>query len=416
MLENINHPTLKQLKKIKSLSLFNNAELESFALLLEIHTAKQGETLINIGEPANYHLYILKGSATKQDSEEHRAYIKNEINDFYISQTQIQASLYTITAITDVQYITIYPDELNRFTHLLEPDSTGIDVDYLDQSDQANDLTFHIFQDIMADKIRVPAMPEIAIKIQRLFDNDNADVDSICALIQADASLSAKLLRIANSPVYSGYAAIDSINQAIVRMGMETLRNQVIIHAVSEMLSVTSSKMKIRMRKLWKESRRVAAFSRILSQKITGFNHEAAQMAGLLCNLGTLAIVQYIQDHHNLSYDEKSLDQTIINLRPQINSFLMHKWNLGDDIITVAEESHDWFRYNDNEADLCDVILIARYFSLLNENSVKKLPVLSRIPAYKKLKSQGFIMSDCISFVKESHAEVEQIENMLGSV
>ncbi len=416
MLESFNHPTVEQLKKVKSLALFNKTELESFSALLEIQTAKAGEQIIQIGDATHESLIILSGEATKKDAEGRNSYMTLEKDGFYISQTHMRPSLYSIEAVTEIEYINIHPEDLNRFTHMLEPDEAGIEVDYIEQSDEANDLTFHLFQEIMEDKIRIPAMPEVSMKIQKLFDNDNAEVDSLSELIQTDPSLSARLLRVANSPLYRGASSVDSISQAIVRMGMQTLRNQVIIYAVSEILSMTSFKMKMRMRKLWRDSRRVSAFSRILSQKLSGFNDEAAQMAGLLCNLGTLAIVQYIDDHKELSYDEKAIDQTIENLRPQINSFLMHKWNLGKELITVAEESHDWFRNNAHQADLCDVILVARYFSSLNKNSIKKLPVLSRLPAYEKLKSQGFLLSDSMQFLKESQAEVEIIESMLGNL
>lgn len=416
MLENLNHPTVEQLQKLKILFLFSEVELNSFSALLEVYEANATDKIIQIGDATAYSLFILNGEAIQLDRDGRHSYISLEKDGFYISQSHLRPSAFTIKAVTKIQYIKILPDDLNRFSHMFEPDADSIDVGYIKQSDEANDLSVHIFQEIMDDKIRVPAMPEISIKVQQLFESDNAEIETLSELIQTDPSLSAKILRVANSALYRGASSVDSIPKAIVRMGMKTLRNQVIIYAVSEMLTMTSHAMQLRMKKLWEESRRVAAFSRILSKNLPSFNAETAQMAGLLSNLGSVAIVQYIQDNYPHSYSETLLDQTITNLRPQINSFLMTKWNLGNELITVAEESHDWFRNNDSKADLCDVVLIARYFSCLSANRKNNLPLLSRLPALQKLKDQGFQMSDSLSFIKESQSEIELIENMLGSI
>ena len=140
-----------------------------------------------------------------------------------------------------------------------------------------------------------------------------------------------------------------------------------------------------------------------------------AQMAGLICDLGIVAILDYAQTHGDLYDDDETLDHTIRALHSQINGMLLYQWKLGDDIVTVGEESRNWFRNHRDQADLCDLVLVARYYSLMGTPAEKSLPALSKMPAFLKLQLE-FSAEDSASFVQESRTEVAAIENMLGSV
>jgi HD-like signal output (HDOD) protein len=218
----------------------------------------------------------------------------------------------------------------------------------------------------------------------------------------------ANLIKYANSPLYQGSSPVESLHQAIVCLGMKTVQKHVIIIATTRLFQKKSVGMKNRMRQLWKKSRRVAAFSRVLAAKSGIFDPDAAQMAGLLSDLGVIAILEYAQEHGDQYDDENSLDQTVKALRPQINSMLLQNWNLGDELVTVGEESRSWFRNNAVSADLCDLVLIARYHSYLGTEQADQLPLLSKLT--------DFGSADSLEFMKESQDEVAAIEQMLGTI
>ncbi len=412
----LNKPEVSQLRKIRSLSLFNDEDLKSLAETLTVGSATPGQKLISIGDVGHYKIYLLSGNLIEVGRNGSKLKARGEVGGFLQPLGTSRPSSSDLVAASDVEFLVIDWNHLSHFSQMLEPESGGIEVEEIEQSDEANELTVLLCHEIMSGSIRVPAMPDIALKIQKLFVDDNAETKSVVDLIQTDPSLSARLLRTANSPFYRGNASVDSLAQAIVRMGMEAVRKQVLVYAASEMFRETSAEMKAQMQKLWRDSRRVAAFSRILAQRTSGFDPEAAQMAGLLCNLGELAILQYVQDHSDLYRGEASLNETIANLRPQINAMLMSKWRLGDELITVAEESHDWFRNHRDEADLCDLVLVARYYSYLGSALMKGLPLLSKLPAFEKLKHKNFHPGESMAFLKDSQADVAAVEDMLGNI
>ena len=161
-------------------------------------------------------------------------------------------------------------------------------------------------------------MPDIAIKIQQAFASDDFDAQSIGALIQTDPAMSAKILSVANSALYRGKDVIDSLQQAIVRLGMETVRKLVLVFAAASLFKSESPAVKKRMLDLWSDSRRLSAFSRLLAQRLSCFDAESAQMAGLLSDLGGVAILQYAQQYDELIEDTEVLEQTLECLSPLI--------------------------------------------------------------------------------------------------
>jgi len=416
MIDDTGSPKTEQLRRIRSLVLFNDKELATLAATLHVQGARDDEKFIEAGDIGNFSLYLLSGKAICRTVNGSNRVIKAEPEGPLLPLALGRPSQYDVIASGEVEYLRLNLDELHRFTQVLEPSTEGIEVQAIEQSDEANALTIELCHEVLKGNINLPAMPDIAFKIQKLFSDENADMAILGNLIQTDPSLSARLLQMANSSLYRGNSPVDSLNQAIVRMGLETVRKQVLVYAASEIIRKTSPSLKKRMQTLWRESRRVSAFSRILANRTKGFDPESAQMAGLLGNLGEVAIAQYVQDHHSPGYTEEAVNQTINGLRSQINGMLMHRWNLGDELVTVAEESHDWFRNRHDEADLCDLVLIARYYSHLGMNDISHLPVLSKIPAFHKLRGCGFNPGESLQFLKESLSEVELIESLLGNI
>jgi len=416
MQSNASKPDLSTLKKIRSLELFSDDQLNGLAQSLTINVANSGDHIIAAGDTGSYSLYILSGDAIGRAVDGITKKIKTRDDGWLQPVAQLRPSLYDVDAINTVHYLEISNEKLSELSKALESENPEMEIKFIDQGETANRLTTELFQDILSEKIRLPTLPDIIVKIQQEFAKENCDLDRIHELIQSDPVITAYLLKHANSPLYQGSSPVESLRQAIVRLGMKAVQNHVIIIAATRLFQEKSVGMKKRMRQLWKNSRRVAAFSRVLAAKSGIFDPDAAQLAGLLSDLGVIAILEYAQEHNDQYDDENALDQTVKALRPQINSLLLQNWNLGDELVTVGEESRTWFRNNSVSTDLCDLVLIARYHSYLGTEQADQLPLLSKMPAYCKLKLTDFGPQDSIEFMKESQDEVAAIEQMLGTI
>jgi len=404
----------KVLRKMRSLELFDDEQLDHLAARLETKLAAPRQRIITHGDLGDYSLYLLSGEAISRGSDgtEHR--LQPEIDGSLQPVAQLRPSQYEVESISRVEYLEIPNQLLTGFSQAEEAGGDGFEVEFIEQSDSANQLTIHLCQDIASGNISLPKMPDVVHKIQQEFASDDYDVATITGLLQSDPSISAQLLKTANSVLYRGDAPIETLQQAVMRMGMDVIRKQIMIYAATELFRSKSAGMKARMQSLWKNCRKVSAFSRILAARSGHFDPELAQMAGLVSDLGVVAILNYAQEHSELYGDDEALDQTVHMLHSQINGMLLYQWGLSHEIVSVGEESRNWFRNHQDQADLCDLVLVARYYSLLGSPAQAGLPALSKVPAFQKL-NLGFSAQDSIEFIRESRDEVAAVESMLGA-
>lgn len=412
----MSQPTIKLLRRLRTLSQFSDVQLGEFAGQLSIEAASKNKRLIERGETEEFSLYILSGTVKTIAKDDTEKAIESSTEGDLSPVAHIRPSMYDVDAASHIEYIKIPTSLLTGFAQQLESEETSMDVVTIEQTSEESELTIQLFKDITSGNISLPSLPDVAQRIQQAFSQSHINAEAVAKIIQSDPSITAKLIMIANSALYSGVAQVGTLQNAIVRIGLEATRKQVITYVVKELFNSTSSDIKLKMQCLWRHSRRVAAFSRVLAKQTRLMDPEQAQLAGLVHDLGEIAILQYIQANPELYDDDDKLMHAIRNLRPQITSMLLHKWNFTDELVTVGEESEDWFRNPGDQADLCDLVLIAQYHSFIGTPEMKRLPPISKLPAFAKLGLTLDKPADIMAFMKESKTEVDIIEKLLGSV
>jgi HD-like signal output (HDOD) protein len=405
-----NPPDVKTLRRLRPLSEFSDDQLQSLANQLSVISARKGDYLIKAGCTEKYSLFILKGVVTQtaNDGKQSETVFdeEQELNPI----AQLRPSLYDVRAAGSVLYLKIDMDLLTEFAHLTLTGSEDISVHHLDNDDAENPLTFHLFKDLMSDKIQLPSLPEVAQRIQQAFQDDTVDAEQIANILMIDPAITGKLIKIANSPLYQGLATTNTLQAAIVRMGLNTTYKQVMAYAANELFRSHSDEVSERMKQLWPHSRKVAAISRVLARNTQLFDPDEAMLAGLMHDLGVIVIMEYMHLHDELDFKSEDIVQTVESMRPQITGMLMRKWNFSSEMITVGEECEHWFRNPDEKPDLCDLVLIAQYHAMMGTDTFQSLPPINTIPAMTKLKMGP---SESMRLIKESNREIKEIERLL---
>ena len=70
----------------------------------------------------------------------------------------------------------------------------------------------------------LPVLPEVATQLLRMTGDVDCEIGDIVALIKRDQSLTSHLLRIANSLRYSTGVTVSSVQQAVARLGLISVR------------------------------------------------------------------------------------------------------------------------------------------------------------------------------------------------
>lgn len=138
----------------------------------------------------------------------------------------------------------------------------------------------------------LPTMPEVASRLIRSFDDENISLNAIAELIGKDSTLSAKVLRLANSARYSPSHQISSLKDAAGALGMDTLRNLSLAACISGAFPVVKG---LDRAVFWRHSISTAAYARILSQMLR-LDADTSYLAGLMLRTGQLMMAMEAPD------------------------------------------------------------------------------------------------------------------------
>ena len=135
---------------------------------------------------------------------------------------------------------------------------------------------------IIMDTKTLPTLPSVINKLNSLSDNDKSTVQEMAKIVSSDQVLSARILRLANSPSY-GFYRVSTISNAMILLGVNVVKSLALsssIFAIMEKDSVG----------LWEHSLGVGVASNLIARKLGLPECEEIATAGLLHDIGKVII------------------------------------------------------------------------------------------------------------------------------
>ncbi len=133
----------------------------------------------------------------------------------------------------------------------------------------------------------LPTLPGVVQVVCTMVEDQQTSAKDIGELIAKDQVLSAKILRVVNSPVYGFPGRISSVTHAIVLLGFNVVKGLILSSAVFDGLAGG-------MQGLWEHSLGVALVSRRMAKELKRTDAEEVMVAGLLHDLGKV-VISYLQ-------------------------------------------------------------------------------------------------------------------------
>lgn len=273
-----------------------------------------------------------------------------------------------------------------------------------------NDLIEMIRQDIAARKIQLPTLPEVALRVRDAVESEDADAPSIAKMVASDTALSARLLQVANSPLYRGRSEIDSIQQAITRLGLRLVRSLVVSIAMKQIFQATSDALDSEFRKIWDDSLQIAAISRMLAGAVPGLENEQAMLGGLIHNIGALPILTKIDELWGFDADVELIRAVIDDLAPEVGTQILEDWNFSSSLVDIPAAARDFGYDPGPQPTYADVVLVARVQHLMAHGSPEDVPDPARVPAFAKIGMEPEIV---LTGVEASNEEIAEVRGML---
>lgn len=251
-------------------------------------------------------------------------------------------------------------------------------------TDLKNRILTELIDELENDKLVLPTLPEVALKVRDTIDDENANSKEVAKIISTDTGLSAKLIQVANSPLLRGSTHIDSVEMAVTRMGNNIVKNTVNSLIVQQIFQPTTDITDKLFREFWSHSTEVAAISHALAS-MARLKPDQAMFAGLVHDIGTLPIIKYAEDIPELLENETVLREVIADLHTTIGTALLSKWEFPQDVINVAAKHEDLERTHEGGPDLVDVVIAANLQSYMGSDHYHASVNWSEVPAFSQL-------------------------------
>jgi HD-like signal output (HDOD) protein len=135
------------------------------------------------------------------------------------------------------------------------------------------------------------ALPDACFKIQSLMEDDSSNIEDFANVISIDPSMTSRLLKIANSAIYSFSGEISTISRAITIIGTQSIYNMILVDIASTAFKHFSNN-NIDLQRFWRMSVYCGLACKNIAIKAGIRDIERLFVAGLLQNFGCLLVAK----------------------------------------------------------------------------------------------------------------------------
>jgi HD-like signal output (HDOD) protein len=276
-------------------------------------------------------------------------------------------------------------------------------------ADLADKIGTDLITAINNDKLVLPTLPEVALRVREIAESPDSAILDLVKEISDDASLSARLIRICNSPLFRGSREIDSLNMAVSRLGMAYTSNLAMGLAMEQMFQATSDMVDKRLRATWQRSTEIAGISHVLAQHYTKLRADQATLAGLTHQIGVLPILRYVEDN-DIQISSVMLDNLIDEIHPRVGAYILQKWDFPKDLQQVPVEYLNFTREVPSP-DYADIVMVATLQTSAGNNQPVTEIDWNTISAFSRL---GLDPNTNMSEEEDLNAEMEAAMALLN--
>jgi HD-like signal output (HDOD) protein/ActR/RegA family two-component response regulator len=197
-----------------------------------------------------------------------------------------------------------------------------------------------INQALRKGDIALPTLPQIGFEFREMVQN-NVDLDQMADLLKKDMFISSKLVRMANSALYRGFGVVRTIEQAVSRLGLTTTEQMVTAISNQRLYAIETTKYRALLDRLWQHALASAFAGDNLGRSMPNKLLVDPFTAGLLHDIGALALIQIIAEMEKRGRFEQAIEmqaliETIEAYHAAFGAKLLEKWQFGFDYAHIA--------------------------------------------------------------------------------
>lgn len=154
----------------------------------------------------------------------------------------------------------------------------------------------------------IKPIPQVALKVLRMTDQPDYDIESVTREVRQDQVISARIMKLANSAMFAAKRSIDSLDHALVFLGQEMLVKLILSAAVQGFYGQSEMGYSLCKGGLYHHAIGCASISEALARKTSMVAPGMAYTAGLLHDIGKVVLDQHVGEAYPLFYRKAVLE------------------------------------------------------------------------------------------------------------
>lgn len=201
----------------------------------------------------------------------------------------------------------------------------------------------------LRDAHDLPTLPLLAMEVSRLANDPLAGMSEIVRIIRNDPSMTSKILRVSNSAFYGMPRRVESLNMALVVLGMREVSNLVTSISVFKAFPVLEGGTAFSRETFWEHSAGTGEIARVLASKLQMRLHGIEFTSGLLHNIGKIVLHQYFPNELGQAFkiaEQEGLPSIVAEQKvlgtdhAEVGAWLAEKWSLPNSIVESIRYHH----------------------------------------------------------------------------
>ena len=242
-------------------------------------------------------------------------------------------------------------------------------------------------EELLDSVSKLPVLSKVVSRAIQLISDPNCSIRDLVDIVSKDQTISAKVVKLANSAFYGTPRRITSLSEALVRLGLKTANSLLITASVSNVFKNMASNKIMTQKQLWSHSYAVAFLSGSIAKATRRQDRDLAFTAGILHDIGKLILANYLKKSYEdvlklainqgaelWAIEEKSLGIS----HAMVGGMVLDYWSFPEVIVTAVARHH--LPIKENEFDplagilrLADGMVLEKGIGISGENSQSEL-------------------------------------------
>ncbi len=229
-------------------------------------------------------------------------------------------------------------------------------------------------ENYLTDAAHLPAFPAVANRAISMAYDPDVDIKNLADEITRDPAITAAIIKLSNSAYFSPTRQIRSVQEAIVTLGLNTVKDIVVIAASQGILKQDLEGYKVEANSMWDHSLMVAELaSRIAKKKKLKTKPDVAFTAGLFHDVGKIVMAGFFKKVQRLVMMEmeknpearfSDIEKSFLGYtQSEIGGHLLKRWKFPNELIEAAAYSYHPEKAKLNP-ELCSIVHVANVVTL----------------------------------------------------